>query len=52
MTDAATASTTTAASLATKRVVYVGGLPSEAGCELVRAAAIPFGEIRSVDMVR
>jgi hypothetical protein len=37
--------------LASKRVVYVGGLADEATPALVRAAMIPFGPIKSIDMV-
>lgn len=40
------------ATLASKRVVYVGGLPDRANVAMVRAAMIPFGDIRSLDMVR
>jgi peptidyl-prolyl isomerase E (cyclophilin E) len=36
--------------LASKRVIYVGGLSDEATIQVVRAATIPFGEIKSVDM--
>jgi RNA recognition motif-containing protein len=42
----------TPAVLASKRVVYIGGLAEEATSQLVRAALIPFGSIKSVDMVR
>jgi len=38
--------------LASKRVVFVGALPDEATVTMVRAAMIPFGDIKSVDMVR
>jgi hypothetical protein len=38
--------------LATKRVVFVGGLSDEVTVAMVRAAMIPFGDIQSVDMVR
>lgn len=38
--------------LASKRVVFVGGLPEEATVAMVRAAMIPFGDIKNVDMVR
>lgn len=38
--------------LASKRVVFMGGLPDEATVTMVRAAMIPFGDIKSVDMVR
>ena len=38
--------------LASKRVVFVGALPDEATMTMVRAAMIPFGDIKSVDMVR
>jgi hypothetical protein len=38
--------------LATKRVVFVGGLSDDATVAMVRAAMIPFGDIQSVDMVR
>jgi len=35
--------------LASKRVVYLGGLPDKATPPLVRAAMIPFGKIQGVD---
>jgi hypothetical protein len=38
-------------SLASKRVVHVGGLADKATAAGLRAACIPFGSIRSVDMV-
>ena len=38
--------------LATKRIVYVGGLGEEIKEDLIRAAFIPFGTIKSVMMVR
>lgn len=38
--------------LASKRVVFIGGLPEEANVTMIRAAMIPFGDIKSVDMVR
>ena len=38
--------------LATKRMVYVGGLGDDVKEDLIRAAFIPFGNIRSVMMVR
>ena len=41
-----------ATGLATKRVVYVGGLAEEASITVVRASMIPFGNIKSVDIVR
>ena len=37
--------------LASKRVVFIGALPDEATVTMVRAAMIPFGDIKSVDMV-
>lgn len=37
--------------LATKRIVYVGGLGEEIKEDLIRAAFIPFGNIKSVMMV-
>jgi hypothetical protein len=37
--------------LASKRVIYVGGLGDGATVQLVRAAMIPFGPIQSVDIV-
>jgi hypothetical protein len=37
--------------LATKRIVYVGSLANEIKEELIRAAFIPFGSIKSVMMV-
>lgn len=40
------------AMLASKRVVFIGGLPDEATVQMVRAAMIPFGDIKSVDLVR
>lgn len=47
------ASTTTNPSLlASKRVVYVGGLADKTTVPLLRAAFVPFGTIASVDMVR
>jgi peptidyl-prolyl isomerase E (cyclophilin E) len=36
--------------LISKRVVFVGGLADEATTQLVRAAFIPFGDIKVVDM--
>ena len=38
--------------LTSKRVIYVGGLADEITIQLVRAAFIPFGNMKSVDMVR
>ena len=38
--------------LASKRVVFIGALPDDATVTMVRAAMIPFGDIKSVDMVR
>jgi len=38
--------------LASKRIVFVGALPDEATVTMVRSAMIPFGDIKSVDMVR
>lgn len=37
--------------LATKRIVYVGGLGNDVKEDLIRAAFIPFGNIKSVMMV-
>lgn len=37
--------------LATKRIVYVGGLGEEIKEDLIRAAFIPFGNIKSIMMV-
>ncbi|KAL7563408.1 hypothetical protein ACA910_016505 [Epithemia clementina (nom. ined.)] len=36
------------AALASKRVVYVGGIPDEATEHLIRAAFVPFGNISNV----
>jgi peptidyl-prolyl isomerase E (cyclophilin E) len=36
--------------ISSKRVVFIGGLANEATVQLVRAAMIPFGPIRSVDV--
>ena len=41
-----------AAILLSKRAVYVGGLGDGANPQLLRAAFIPFGPVKSVDMVR
>lgn len=41
-----------ASTLASKRVIYVGGLTDGATIPMIRAAFIPFGNIKSVDMVR
>lgn len=41
-----------ASAVASKRVVFVGGLADGANVTLLRAAMIPFGPITSVDMVR
>jgi RNA recognition motif-containing protein len=38
--------------LASKRVVYVGGLAEKATAVGLRAVFIPFGSIRSIDVVR
>jgi hypothetical protein len=38
-------------SITSKRVVYVGSLEDTASVSLVRAAMIPFGNIKSVDIV-
>jgi RNA recognition motif-containing protein len=38
--------------LGSKRVVFVGGLADETTTQLLRAAMIPFGSIKSVDIVR
>ena len=38
--------------LATKRMVYVGGLGDDIKEDLIRAAFIPFGNIKGVMMVR
>ena len=47
--------TSTAASdptiLSSKRAVYVGGLDKEVTPQLLRAALIPFGNIKSLDIV-
>lgn len=40
-----------ASAVASKRVVFVGGLADGANVSLLRAAMIPFGPIASVDMV-
>jgi hypothetical protein len=37
--------------LASKRVVHVGGLADNGTVSLVRAAMIPFGNIKSCDIV-
>ena len=37
--------------IASKRVVYVGGLAKDVTIPLLRAAMIPFGDIKSVDIV-
>ena len=37
--------------LASKRAVYVGGLADEINPQLLRAAMIPFGPIKSLDIV-
>ena len=37
--------------LASKRAIHVGGLSTEATTELLRAAFIPFGNIKSLDIV-
>jgi hypothetical protein len=37
--------------LASKRVVHVGGISDNSTVTLVRAAMIPFGNIKSVDIV-
>jgi hypothetical protein len=38
--------------LTSKRVLFVGGLSDEVSNQLIRAAMVPFGTIRAVDMVR
>lgn len=38
--------------LASKRVVHIGGLAEETTSAVLRAACIPFGDIKSVDLVR
>jgi RNA recognition motif-containing protein len=38
--------------LASKRVVYVGGISDQATEELMRAAFLPFGNIKGIVMVR
>ena len=48
MTDASAAAE--AAILASKRVVYVGGLGDNVSQAVVRAAFIPFGNLKSVDI--
>ena len=47
-----TTTTTSSMTLASKRVVYVGGLADSTTVPLVRAAFVPFGTLASVDMVR
>ena len=42
---------TTLPQLASKRVIYIGGLADEATVDLVRAAMIPFGGIKTIDVV-
>ena len=42
---------TTLPQLASKRVIYIGGLADEATVDLVRAAMIPFGGIKAIDVV-
>lgn len=37
--------------LTSKRVLFVGGLPDDVSNQLIRAAMVPFGTIRAVDMV-
>jgi RNA recognition motif-containing protein len=37
--------------LASKRAVYVGGLAKDVTPQLLRAAMIPFGNIKSLDIV-
>lgn len=37
--------------LASKRAVYVGGLAPDVNKQLLRAAMIPFGNIKSLDIV-
>jgi RNA recognition motif-containing protein len=37
--------------LSSKRAVYVGGLADEVTSQLLRAAMIPFGDIKSLDIV-
>ncbi len=37
--------------LSSKRAVYVGGLADEVTPQLLRAAMIPFGPIKSLDIV-
>ena len=56
----ATAATTSVATggagdvtiLASKRAIYVGGLAAGVTPQLLRATMIPFGDIKSVDIVR
>lgn len=38
--------------LASKRVVYVGGIGEDATTKIIRAAFIPFGPVQAVDIVR
>ena len=38
--------------LSSKRAVYVGGLADEVTPTILRAAMIPFGDIKSLDIVR
>lgn len=49
---AAAASAPDPSVLASKRVVYVGGLADQANEELMRAAFLPFGAIKGIVMVR
>lgn len=37
--------------LSSKRVLYVGGLADSASVQVVRAAFIPFGAVKSLDIV-
>ena len=37
--------------LSSKRTIYVGGLAPSANQQLLRAAMIPFGNIKSLDIV-
>ena len=50
MTSNATAAASDPSILASRRAVYVGGLADEVTPQLLRAAMIPFGNIKSLDI--
>ena len=50
MTSNATATASDPSILASRRAVYVGGLADEVTPQLLRAAMIPFGNIKSLDI--